>query len=418
MFWVNFTRENELHAMSTTTVETLSSEEVIARAKKYVIGNYTRYPVCLVRGEGSWVWDAEGNRYLDFFPGWGCGILGHCPPRVVEAVREQVGTLIHVPNTWYNEPQVLLAEQLSEKTGWGGVCFFCNSGAEANEAAIKLARLNGKPKGKYKVITFTNSFHGRTMGALSATAQPKYHAGVEPMLPGFLYAPYGDLEAVSKLIDAETAAILIEPIQGEGGINLPPSGFLEGLRKLCDHHGMLLMFDEVQTGMGRTGKWYAHQHWDVIPDVVTLAKAVAGGIALGGVIAKPHVAEKLKPGTHASTFGGNPVATRAALATIETIEAEGLLERALQVGERFRDRFTALKETCPLITDIRILGAMIGVQLATEGAPIVQKCLSRGLLINCTHGNVIRLLPAINIPDDLIDEGCDILAEVLLAHTV
>ena len=418
MFWVNFTRENELHAMSTTTVETLSSEEVIARAKKYVIGNYTRYPVCLVRGEGSWVWDAEGNRYLDFFPGWGCGILGHCPPRVVEAVREQVGTLIHVPNTWYNEPQVLLAEQLSEKTGWGGVCFFCNSGAEANEAAIKLARLNGKPKGKYKVITFTNSFHGRTMGALSATAQPKYHAGVEPMLPGFLYAPYGDLEAVSKLIDAETAAILIEPIQGEGGINLPPTGFLEGLRKLCDHHGMLLMFDEVQTGMGRTGKWYAHQHWDVIPDVVTLAKAVAGGIALGGVIAKPHVAEKLKPGTHASTFGGNPVATRAALATIETIEAEGLLERALQVGERFRDRFTALKETCPLITDIRILGAMIGVQLATEGAPIVQKCLSRGLLINCTHGNVIRLLPAINIPDDLIDEGCDILAEVLLAHTV
>ncbi len=418
MFWVNFTRENELHAMSTTTVETLSSEEVIARAKKYVIGNYTRYPVCLVRGEGSWVWDAEGNRYLDFFPGWGCGILGHCPPRVVEAVREQVGTLIHVPNTWYNEPQVLLAQELSEKSGWGGVCFFCNSGAEANEAAIKLARLNGKPKGKYKVITFTNSFHGRTMGALSATAQPKYHAGVEPMLPGFLYAPYGDLEAVSKLIDAETAAILIEPIQGEGGINLPPTGFLEGLRKLCDQHGLLLMFDEVQTGMGRTGKWYAHQHWDVIPDVVTLAKAVAGGIALGGVIAKPHVAEKLKPGTHASTFGGNPVATRAALATIETIEAEGLLERALQVGERFRDRFTALKETCPLITDIRILGAMIGVQLATEGAPIVQKCLSRGLLINCTHGNVIRLLPAINIPDELIDEGCDILAEVLLAHTV
>ncbi len=418
MFWVNFTRENELHAMSTTTVETLSSEEVIARAKKYVIGNYTRYPVCLVRGEGSWVWDAEGNRYLDFFPGWGCGILGHCPPRVVEAVREQVGTLIHVPNTWYNEPQVLLAEQLSEKSGWGGVCFFCNSGAEANEAAIKLARLNGKPKGKYKVITFTNSFHGRTMGALSATAQPKYHAGVEPMLPGFLYAPYGDLEAVSKLIDAETAAILIEPIQGEGGINLPPTGFLEGLRKLCDQHGLLLMFDEVQTGMGRTGKWYAHQHWDVIPDVVTLAKAVAGGIALGGVIAKPHVAEKLKPGTHASTFGGNPVATRAAIATIETIESEGLLDRALQVGERFRDRFTALKETCPLITDIRILGAMIGVQLATEGAPIVQKCLSRGLLINCTHGNVIRLLPAINIPDELIDEGCDILAEVLLAHAV
>ncbi len=399
-----------------STAATHSSEQVIARAKKAVIGNYTRYPVCLVRGEGSHVWDAEGNRYLDFFPGWGCGLLGHCPPRVVEAVREQVGTLIHVPNTWYTEPQVALAEALSERTGWGGQCFFCNSGTEANEAAIKLARLNGKPKGKYKIVTMTNSFHGRTYGSLSATAQPKYHAGVEPMLPGFLYAPYGDLDATAKLIDAETAAIMLEPIQGEGGVNLPPAGYLEGLRKLCDEHGLLLILDEVQTGMGRTGKWYAHQHWDIVPDVVTLAKAIAGGVALGGLIAKPEVADKLKPGTHAATFGGNPIACRAALATIETIEAEGLLDRAGQVGERFRSRFLALKEKCPLVTEVRVKGTMIGMQLAVEGAPVVQKCLERGLLINCTHQTVIRLLPAVNIPDELIDEGCDTLADVLLSQ--
>ena len=399
-----------------TATDPLSSPEVIALAKKYLISNYTRYPVCLVRGEGSWVWDAEGKRYLDFFPGWGCGILGHCPPKIVEAVREQIGTLIHVPNTWYTEPQARLAQELSDRSGWGGICFFCNSGAEANEAAIKLARLHGKPKGRYKVITMTNSFHGRTFGALSATAQPKYHAGVEPMLPGFTYVQHGNLDAVAKAIDGETAAILLEPIQGEGGINLPPAGYLEGLRALCDQHGMLLMFDEVQTGMGRTGKWYAHQHWNVVPDVVTLAKALAGGVALGGVIAKPEVGEKLKPGTHAATFGGNPIACRAALALIETFDEENLLERAIQVGERFRGHFQKLKEKSPLVADIRILGAMIGLQLNVEGGPIVQKCLERGLLINSTHQTVIRLLPAVNISDEQIDRGCEILTDVLLSY--
>ena len=397
-----------------SATDTLTSLQVIDLAKRYLIGNYTRYPVCLVRGEGSWVWDAEGNRYLDFFPGWGCGILGHCPPRVVEAVREQVSTLIHVPNTWYTEPQALLAQALSERTDFGGICFFCNSGAEANEAAIKLARLNGKPKGKYKILTFTGGFHGRTMGALSATAQPKYHAGVEPMLPGFVYAPFGDLAAAEKAIDAETAAVLVEPIQGEGGINLPPAGFLEGLRELCDRNGMLLMLDEVQTGTGRTGAWFAHQHWNVKPDVVTLAKALAGGVAMGGVIATPEVGEKLKPGTHAATFGGNPLAARAALATIETIEQESLLDRAVLVGERFAARFHSLKAKSPHVLDLRVKGAMIGVELATDAAPVVLECLKRGLLVNATHGTVIRLLPAINIADEQIDEGCDILADVIL----
>src|SRR6516162_8601383 len=249
------------------------SQPIIDLFNQYVIGNYTRFPVCLVRGEGSAVWDTDGNRYLDLFPGWGCGLLGHCPPRVVEAVREQVGDLIHVPNSWNTEPQGRLAEALGTRSGFDGRCFFCNSGAEAVEAAIKLARLNGKP-GRYKIISMVNSFHGRTLGALTATGQPKYHQGLEPLLAGFAYAPFGDLEAVAKLIDGETCAILVEPIQGEGGINLPPNGYLEGLRELCDRHRLLLIFDEVQAGMGRTGRWFAHQHWKVQPDVMTLAKAL------------------------------------------------------------------------------------------------------------------------------------------------
>jgi predicted acetylornithine/succinylornithine family transaminase len=397
------------------SIATHSSAEIIDLFKRYVVGNYTRYPVCLVRGEGSRVWDAEGNRYLDLFPGWGCDILGHCPPRVVEAVREQVGELIHVPNTWYTEAQGRLGQALSERSGINGQCFFCNSGTEAVEAAIKLARLNGKP-GRYKIVTMLNGFHGRTLGALSATGQPKYHQGVEPLLAGFSYAPFGDLDAAAKLIDGETCAILLEPIQGEGGINLPPAGYLEGLRELADRHKLMLVFDEVQAGMGRTGKWFGHQHWAVKPDAMTLAKALAGGLAMGGLVARPEFAEKLRPGTHAATFGGNPVACRAALATIEAIEADGLLSRGLEIGEAFRRRFEALRARCPLIVDVRARGTMIGIELATDGAPVVNACLQRRLLINCTHGTVLRLLPALTLTDAELDEGCGILEEVLLAH--
>jgi len=398
------------------TMESTSSAGVIAQFQKYVIGNYTRYPVCLTRGEGSLVWDAEGRRYLDFFPGWGCNLIGHCPPRVVEAVREQVGQLIHVPNTWYTKAQGELAKALSERTDFGGQCFFCNSGAEANEAAIKLARLHGQPDKRYKIITTLNSFHGRTMGALSATGQPKYHAGVEPLLAGFKYVPFGDLAAVEKAIDAETIAILVEPIQGEGGINVPPDDYLPGLRRLADERGLLLMFDEVQAGMGRTGKWYAHQHWHVQPDVVTLAKALAGGVAAGAMIARPAIAEKLKPGTHAATFGGNPIACRAALATIETIESEGLLERASWLEGQFRARLVALQSRTPLIREVRAKGSMIGIELSSPGAPVVQKCLERGLLVNCTHHTVIRLLPALNLPEDLLEEGCAILEDAIVNY--
>jgi acetylornithine/succinyldiaminopimelate/putrescine aminotransferase len=331
----------------------------------------------------------------------------------VEAVRDQIGKLIHVPNTWYTEAQGLLARALSERSGFGGQCFFCNSGTEAVEAAIKLARLNGKP-GRYKIITMMNSFHGRTLGALTATGQPKYHQGLEPLLAGFAYAPFGDLDAVARLIDGETCAILVEPIQGEGGINLPPAGYLEGLRELADKNKLLLIFDEVQTGMGRTGKWFAHQHWLVQPDAMTLAKGLAGGVACGALLARPQVAEKLKPGTHAATFGGNPVACRAALATIETIEADGLLDRAEHIGNRFQARLQAFQPRCRWIQQVRIRGAMIGIELSMDGIPIISQCLQKRLLINCTHGTVLRLLPALNLTDGQLDEGCGILEEVLL----
>ena len=392
----------------------MTSQETIAIFDQYVIGNYRRFPVCLVSGEGSYVYDAEGKRYLDLFPGWGCNLIGHAPPRVVQAVSEQVSKLIHVPNTWYMEPQGLLAKALVERSKVDAQCFFCNSGTEANEAVIKLARLNGKPNGRYKIITMLNSFHGRTYGALSATAQPKYHKGVEPMLAGFQYAPFGDLDAATKLVDNETCAILIEPIQGEGGINLPPAGYLEGLRALCDQHGMMLIFDEVQTGMGRTGTWYAFQNYGVEPDALTLAKALAGGVACGGLLAKRKYAEKLVPGTHAATFGGNPIACAAALATIDTIEKDDLLPRAAQIGAAFQARFETMQKRTPLIQQIRVKGTMVGVELSIDGTPIVDACLKRQLLVNCTHGSVLRLLPALNLPDDALQTACDIIEEVLL----
>jgi predicted acetylornithine/succinylornithine family transaminase len=385
----------------------LSSSATVDLFKKYVIANYNRYPVNLVRGEGSLVWDAEGNRYLDLFPGWGCNLLGHCPGPVVRAVQDQVATLIHVPNTWHMDVQGQWAQMLSERS-FGGQAFFCNSGTEANEAAIKLARLHGK--GKFKIVTFTGGFHGRTLGALTATAQPKYHEGLGPLVAGFLYAPYGDVESAAKLIDDETCAILVEPIQGEGGVRIPPAGFLQGLRKLCDDRGLLLIFDEVQTGCGRTGDWFAYQHFGVTPDVMTLAKAVCGGIAGGALLAKPEIAPSLRPGMHAATFGGNPIAARAGIATLEMIEGEGLLDNAKQLGDLFRRRLLALQDECDLVREVRVAGVMIGIELAVDGSPVVKDCLERKLLINCTHSMVIRLLPAMNLTEEQAEEGCDILA--------
>jgi acetylornithine/N-succinyldiaminopimelate aminotransferase len=389
-----------------------SSAEVIAQFQQYVVGNYKRYPICLVRGEGSWVWDAEGRRYLDFFPGWGCNLLGHCPPRVVAAVRAQVGQLIHVPNTWYMEAQGMFAEALVRRA-FPGQVFFCNSGTEANEAAIKLARLVGHTQGRFKIISTLSSFHGRTFGALTATGQPKYHAGVGPLLPGFSHVLFGDADAVASQIDAQTCGILVEPIQGEGGVNLPPAGYLAALRRLADQHGLTLIFDEVQTGMGRTGRWFAHQHDGVVPDLMTLSKSLAGGVACGALVARSELAAFLKPGTHAATFGGNPIACSAGLAFMETVEADQLLNHARHLEQLFRERFLALQRELSCIKAVRARGVMIGIELDRDGTPVVEACLRKGLLINCTQTTVLRLLPALNLTTAELETGCGLLAEAL-----
>ncbi|MBL9163166.1 MAG: aspartate aminotransferase family protein [Planctomycetaceae bacterium] len=397
--------------MSTAVAATKMSPETEAMFEHYVISNYKRFPLSLVRGEGSWVWDDQGRKYLDFFPGWGCNLLGHCPPAVVRAVQDQVAELIHVPNTWHMEAQGRWAKLLSERS-FGGQAFFCNSGTEANEAAIKLARLH-TPKERYKIITFEGGFHGRTYAAVSATAQPKYHEGIEPLVPGFVYAPFGDLDAVRAKVDRETAAIMVEPIQGEGGIRIPPAGFLEGLRKIADENGLLLIFDEVQAGCGRTGKWFAYQNFGVEPDVMTLAKSLCGGVAGGAMLATKEVAASLRPGMHAATFGGNPLAARAGIATIETIEHDNLLAAAGKLGGVFRELLEPLVVELPYVREFRQLGLMIGVELTVDATPLVQACMDRGLLINVTQGNVIRLLPALTSSEAEVREGCATLVEAI-----
>jgi acetylornithine/N-succinyldiaminopimelate aminotransferase len=397
-----------------STVTSSLSPQIAELFDRYVIPNYGRFPVTLVRGEGSLIWDDAGNQYLDFFPGWGCNLLGHCPAPVVQAVQEQVSQLIHVPNCWHIEAQGHWARMLSERS-FGGQAFFCNSGTEANEAAIKLARLH-TPKQRYKIITFQGGFHGRTYGATSATAQPKYHEDIGPLLPGFVYAPYGDLSAVKSKIDHETAAILVEPIQGEGGVRLPPDDFLPGLRQIADENDVLLIFDEVQTGCGRTGKWFAYQHTSTTPDIMTLAKSLCGGIAGGALLAKQEIAPSLRPGMHAATFGGNPIAARAGIATIEMIEKENLLDRTNQLSTQFENQLLPLVDSLPIVSDLRIQGLMIGLELCVDATPIVQQCLEQRLLVNCTQGNVLRLLPAMTLSDDQLNEGCGILTDILQKH--
>ena len=330
---------------------------------------------------------------------------------MVDAVWRQVGELIHVPNTWHIDLQGLWAKLLVERS-FASQVFFCNSGAEANEAAIKLVRLSQGPE-RYKIITFQGGFHGRTFGALAATAQPKYHAGLGPMLAGFSYVPHGDLAQVEQHIDSTTAAIMIEPIQGEGGVRLASHAFLTGLRQLCDQHRLLLIFDEVQTGCGRTGHWFGFQYYDVQPDLMTLAKSLCGGIAGGAMLARRELAASLRPGTHASTFGGNPIAAAAGIAMIETIEADGLLENSSPRINRFADHLQQLADRCSHIGQIRQAGLMIGIELNFDGAPVVARCLEQGLLINCTQGNVLRLLPALNIELDQIDRAMDILSSAV-----
>ncbi|HUU69798.1 MAG TPA: aspartate aminotransferase family protein [Planctomycetota bacterium] len=386
----------------------MTTQEFIAQYEKYVIGNYMRIPAVLARGEGSFVWDNDGRRYLDMFPGWGVNGLGHCHPDVVKAVQRQAAKLMHVANNYYNELQGTLAQMISERS-FGGKCFFCNSGAEAVEAAIKLARIYSAPR--YRIITTLNSFHGRTSMAMAATGQPKYHKGLPPVDLGFTFVPYNDVPAVEKAIDANTCAIMAEPIQGEGGVNVPADGYLKTLRGLCEKHGLLLILDEVTTGSGRTGKHYAYQHFGVEPDIMTLAKSMGGGLAVGAIETRPHIAEKLVPGTHASTFGGNPIACAGAIALLEIIDRDGLLEYSTRMGELLKKKLWAIKSD--LLADVRGKGCLIGMELKKPGAEFVKRCMQNGMLVNCTHDTVIRYYPSMCVKEAEIDEAVAITEKCL-----
>ncbi len=388
----------------------MQTSEIIAQYEKTVIGNYNRLPIVITRGQGCYMYDLEGREYLDMFPGWAVSGLGHCHPKVVDAIRQQAGELIHIDNTFYNIPQGKLAQMLSERS-FGGKCFFCNSGAEANEAAIKLARLVGGEQKRYKIITMEKSFHGRTFASMTATGQSKTHAGFQPLVPGFTYVPFNDFNAVEQAIDDETIAVMLEPIQGEGGINIADEQYIRSLRQLCDERNILLIFDEVQTGLGRTGKWFGYQHYDITPDIITLAKALGGGVSIGAIIAKPDVAEYLKPGTHASTFGGNPLACAAGIAVIEAIEQDNLLQNAENMGQYCNDKLLELKEKTHLIKNIRHRGLMIGIELTVACDKIVSIALEKGLRINCTQHNIIRMLPAMIVTAEQIDKAIEILSD-------
>jgi len=390
---------------------TMTTQETIELFNKYVIANYGRLPRVIVKGEGCFLYDADGNKILDMFPGWAVSAIGHCHPKVVEAIRKQAGELLHIDNTFYSEPQGKLAQLLSERA-FGGKSFFCNSGAEANEAALKLARLHTSAE-KYKFITAEGSFHGRTFATMTATAQPKHHEGLLPLLPGFVYVPFNDVSALEAAFDSEVAAVMIEPIQGEGGINIPDAEYVQAIRRLCDDNGAVMILDEVQTGLGRTGKWFGYQHFDVEPDIITMAKALGGGVAIGAMMAKEEVAASLVPGKHASTFGGNALVCAAAVAVIEAIEEENLLENAEKLGQYTMEKLEQLKQKHGIIDSVRGVGLMIGVQLKSPGAEIVNKCLENGLRINCTQGTVLRFMPPMIADKGMIDQAVDILDSVM-----
>jgi acetylornithine aminotransferase len=392
----------------------MSNREIIEATDRTQVGVYARYPVAFVRGKGTRLWDADGKPYLDFFTGLAVNNLGHAYPRVVEAIRSQSEKLLHVSNVYYNEPAARLGTLLIEHS-FADRVFFCNSGAEANEAAIKLARRHGARQldGRYEILTVLGSFHGRTIATLSATAQEKYQSGFQPLLPGFRYVHFGDAAAMRAAVRPETVAILVEPIQGEGGVNVPPAGYLRQLRELCDEKRMLLMLDEVQVGMGRTGTLFAYEQEGIRPDVVTLAKAIGGGLPLGAMLTTEAIAASLDAGAHGSTFGGNPLTCAAGVAVIEALRQDDVLENCRVVGERLRERLLALAKELPMIRDVRGRGLILGIELDRPGRPFVAAALERGLVVNCTAETVIRLLPPLTLTAAEADEGLEILGGVL-----
>lgn len=393
----------------------MDSQQWMALSEKHVAKTYNRYPIVLVKGRGTRVWDVDGKEYLDFVAGLAVCGLGHCHPKVVKAIQEQAGRLIHVSNLYYIEPQIRLAALLTEHS-FADKVFFCNSGAEANEGAMKLARKYAKEmmgEDRYEIITMDRSFHGRTFATLTATAQEKFHKGFSPLMPGFKYVSFNDLDAVRKAVDSKTCAILVEPIQGEGGVNCPGSGYLEGLRKICDENGLLLIFDEVQVGMGRTGKLFAYEHYGIEPDIMTLAKSLAGGVPIGALLMKEAVAEGFKPGDHASTFGGNPLATAAGVAAFQTILEEGMVENSRDVGAYFLSRLQELAGQFEDVREVRGKGLILGMELKKEGASVVKEMLEKGFLINCTMGNVLRFLPPLIVTRQEVDRLIEALRDVL-----
>ena len=394
----------------------MTNREIISMTDDYVATTYNRFPVAIVRGEGIKVWDGDGKEYLDFVAGLAVTNLGHCHPNLVAAIREQAGRLIHISNLYHIGPQAELAKLLCENS-FADRVFFANSGAESVEAAIKLARRYFSSRGEKRahIISMERSFHGRTMAALAATAQKKVQAGFEPHLEKFTYVPFGDIEALRRAITPETAAVMLEPIQGEGGVNLPPEGFLPSLRKLTKEHGLLLIFDEVQVGMGRTGSLFAYEQFGVEPDIMTLAKGLAGGVAIGAMLATAEVALAFGPGSHASTFGGNPLATAAGKAALETILGEGLLDNCREVGAYLTKNLSALKGDFPFIREVRGRGLIVGMDIGRPGAGVVSDCLEMGLLINCTAETVLRFLPPLTVSRADVDAMIETLRKALRA---
>lgn len=385
------------------------------RADRVLMRTYARLPVAFVRGEGTRLWDTEGRSYLDFVSGLAVNSLGHAHPRLFEAIAEAARSLLHTSNHYHIPWQVELAEELVRRTGMDRA-FFCNSGAEANEAAIKLARRYQKKAGrpeKIEIVTAENSFHGRTLATVTATGQPKYQAGFEPLPQGFRYVPLNDVAALERAIGPQTAAVMLEPIQGEGGIHPCTPEYLQAARRLTQAAGALLIFDEVQTGAGRTGRFLAAEHFGVKPDICTLAKGLGGGVPIGAALATEEAAQGFDPGSHASTFGGNPLACRAALAVLRAIDEEGLLERAREAGERLARGLDELARRHPgVIVERRGMGLMVGVELGVPGEPVRELALKRGLLVNVIGGRILRLLPPLTVADAEIDDALSILDRV------
>lgn len=379
--------------------------------KQIVFQTYKRFPLEIESGKGIWVYDRKGKKYLDFLTGIAVNALGHCHPSITMAIIEQCQKLSHTSNLYYTAPMLLLAEKLTKLSRLDRV-FFCNSGAEANEAAIKLARKY--QAGKYEIITCQQSFHGRTLATITATGQPKYQKGFEPLMPGFRYVAYNDVQALESAITENTGAIMVEPIQGEGGVVIPDKNYLQEVRKLCDHYGLLLILDEVQTGCGRTGKFFCFEHSEIEPDIVTLAKALGGSLPIGACLASEKVAAAFQFGDHAATFGGNPVSCAAGLAFIKTLEAEKLLDRCRTIGDYFLNQLVKRLISHVLVRDIRGLGLMLGIELAEEVAgEIVNKCLEKGLLIGTAGTKVLRFLPPFIISETDVDLACDILLKCM-----